>query len=123
MRRCPFKMVVFVSCRIASVFYKENYVTPFQLECPKQGTLMDIRFIVSTRFAWCWSDRYNEACAADLEDADHADCEVFIRKAPYARFDKIRVQSIDKSELGRCGHLHEDDRGGAVQELLEGADL
>lgn len=58
-----------------------------------------------------------------LKIADHADYEVFIRKAPYARFDKIRVQSIDKVSSEDVVISTKMIEGGAVQELLEGADL
>lgn len=110
------------SVGVPSVFYKENYATPFQLECPKQGTLMDISIVPQDSLG-VGQIAITKHVQRTLKIADHADCEVFIRKAPYARFDKIRVQSIDKVSSEDVVISTKMIEGGAVQELLEGADL
>ena len=110
------------SVGVPSVFYKENYATPFQLECPKQSTLMDISIVPQDSLG-VGQIAITKHVQRTLKIADHADYEVFIRKAPYARFDKIRVQSIDKVSSEDVVISTKMIEGGAVQELLEGADL
>lgn len=83
------------SVGVSPAFYRENYATPFQLVCPALDTSMDISILP-------WGTLADDEIAVTkhvqrtLKLAGRADREVFMQKAPYMRFDKIRVQSIDK---------------------------